>query len=151
MPEQLLGEDIRRQVAQILEGIDSDVELVLVAGDADDTADLAEALLDEVASISPHLSAVRLGVEEAREAGFETDHTPSIHLRRPGAPAPRFRFLGAPTGYEFGTLIEDIRDVANGTTSLSDETKEYLASLSGRGGPNGEAAPLHLEVFSTPT
>jgi glutaredoxin-like protein len=53
------------------------------------------------------------------------------------------RFSGSPAGYEFATLIEDIR-MARGqeTLGLSPGTVQTLAHLTG---------PLHLQVFVTPT
>ncbi|HEY8531034.1 MAG TPA: thioredoxin family protein [Limnochorda sp.] len=51
-------------------------------------------------------------------------------------------FFGAPAGYEFRTLMEDLVDVSRGTTSLSDETRAALRGLS---------RPVHIQVFVTPT
>jgi glutaredoxin-like protein len=52
------------------------------------------------------------------------------------------RFYGVPAGYEFSTLVEDIIDVSNGTTNLSQETKEELKKLT---------MPVHIQAFVTPT
>lgn len=52
------------------------------------------------------------------------------------------RFYGVPSGYEFASLIGDILDVSLGESGLSPETKTALANLT---------APLHLQVFTTPT
>jgi glutaredoxin-like protein len=52
------------------------------------------------------------------------------------------RFYGSPAGYEFATLIEDIRMASRGTTDLSPATVETLRHLT---------TPLHLQVFVTPT
>jgi glutaredoxin-like protein len=52
------------------------------------------------------------------------------------------RFFGIPTGYEFGTLIEDMIMVSKGDSGLQPSTREALAQL---------AEPVHLQVFVTPT
>ncbi len=52
------------------------------------------------------------------------------------------RFFGIPTGYEFGTLIEDIIMVSKGDSGLEPETRLALATLK---------EPVHLQVFVTPT
>jgi len=52
------------------------------------------------------------------------------------------RFYGIPSGYEFGTLIEDIIMVSKGDSGLEQQTRETLATL---------AEPVHLQVFVTPT
>jgi len=49
---------------------------------------------------------------------------------------------GLPSGYEFGTLIDAILDVSSGQSGLSDATKAALAEVK---------APVHIQVFSTPT
>ena len=52
------------------------------------------------------------------------------------------RFFGSPAGYEFATLIEDTQMASRGITDLAEETIEALSHLT---------APLHLQVFVTPT
>lgn len=52
------------------------------------------------------------------------------------------RFFGIPSGYEFGTLIEDIIMVSKGDSGLEPETRLALATLN---------EPVHLQVFVTPT
>jgi glutaredoxin-like protein len=52
------------------------------------------------------------------------------------------RFYGIPSGYEFASLVEAIRLVANGESKLSPEGKAFL---------DGLTADIHLQVFVTPT
>jgi glutaredoxin-like protein len=52
------------------------------------------------------------------------------------------RFYGIPSGYEFTSLLEAVRMAATGQPDLSDETVEFLSSLS---------EPVHMQVFVTPT
>jgi hypothetical protein len=52
------------------------------------------------------------------------------------------RFFGLPSGYEFMTLLEDLVDLSTGSTRLSDTTRQAVADL---------PAPVHLQVFVTPT
>ena len=52
------------------------------------------------------------------------------------------RFYGVPSGYEFMTLIGDIRDVSRGESGLSEETKLMLLRVKD---------PVHFQVFTTPT
>jgi len=52
------------------------------------------------------------------------------------------RFYGAPDGYEFATLVEDIRLVSRGDADLMPATRDVLAHL---------RSPLHIQVFVTPT
>ncbi len=52
------------------------------------------------------------------------------------------RFFGAPAGYEFSTLVEDIIAVGTGTLPISEASKEELAKLS---------KSAHIQVFVTPS
>ncbi len=52
------------------------------------------------------------------------------------------RLYGIPAGYEFGTLIEDIRLVSAGESGLSPETRATVAKLT---------RPIRIQVFITPT
>jgi glutaredoxin-like protein len=52
------------------------------------------------------------------------------------------RYLGIPAGLEFGTLLEDLAAVSRGTTTLKQESRTKLASLT---------KPVHVQVFVTPT
>jgi alkyl hydroperoxide reductase subunit AhpF len=101
-----------------------------------------EALMQEVAELSDRLTVEvhDLGAEPdaARNAGVE--HIPTVLVH--GSNAGSVRFLGAPSGYEFSTLIADIVDVSNGNIVLSEETLEALKDIT---------EPVHIQVFSTPT
>ncbi len=52
------------------------------------------------------------------------------------------RFYGIPSGYEFISLLEDIKMVSAGNSGLQPKTREVLGRLK---------EPLHLQVFVTPT
>ena len=69
----------------------------------------------------------------------EIDRVPAFVCK--GAARGRVRFFGIPSGYEFSGLIADLVDVSTGTTSLSDETREYLSALTEN---------VNIKVFTTP-
>jgi glutaredoxin-like protein len=52
------------------------------------------------------------------------------------------RFYGIPSGYEFASLVEAVRLVANGEVKLSPEGRSFLDGLD---------SDIHLQVFVTPT
>ncbi len=52
------------------------------------------------------------------------------------------RLYGIPSGYEFGTLIEDIKLVSAGDSGLTPATREMVAKLT---------KPVRIQVFITPT
>jgi len=100
------------------------------------------ALLEDVASLSDRITLrvhdVRTESDLARDAGIS--RVPTLVLR--GAARGVVRYLGIPAGLEFGTLLEDLAAVSRGTTTLQQESRTKLASLT---------KPVHVQVFVTPT
>jgi glutaredoxin-like protein len=99
-------------------------------------------LLEDVASLSDRITLsvhdVRTEADLARETGVR--RVPTLVLR--GAARGVVRYLGIPAGLEFGTLLEDLGAVSRGTTTLNQESRAKLASLT---------KPVHVQVFVTPT
>jgi glutaredoxin-like protein len=52
------------------------------------------------------------------------------------------RYFGIPSGYEFGSLIEDIRMVGARDSGLSPASRQRMAQIQ---------TPVHIQVFVTPT
>jgi glutaredoxin-like protein len=100
------------------------------------------ALMEDVASLSDRLTLslhdIRRDAEAARQMGVH--HVPTLVLR--GAAKGVVRYVGIPAGLEFATLLEVLEAVARGRTPLTEDTRAKLASL---------AAPVHIQVFVTPT
>lgn len=99
-------------------------------------------LLDEVASLSDKITIETHDLlkddELAKEYGIEK--IPAVILT--GKNKGKIRFFGIPSGYEFSSLIEGIKDVSKGTTDLSEDTKKELAKIT---------KETHIQVFVTPT
>jgi len=76
--------------------------------------------------------------EKARELAI--DKIPAITII--GRKDYKVRFFGIPSGYEFATLTDDLVDISQGATRLSDKTKEKLGAVD---------KPVHIQVFVTPT
>jgi glutaredoxin-like protein len=100
------------------------------------------ALLEDVASLSDQITLtvhdVRTESDLARDTGVS--RVPTLVLR--GAARGVVRYPGIPAGLEFGTLLEDLAAVSHGTTTLQQESRTKLASLT---------KPVHVQVFVTPT
>ncbi len=89
----------------------------------------AEALLTEVADLSPRLTLTKhdLYAEAEVAAATGVDKVPALVLRgADGEPDGRVRFFGLPSGYEFATLVDSIVAVSQGTPSLRATTLERL-------------------------
>ena len=104
-------------------------------------------LLEEVAATHDLISLSMHDIEKDKAAAekFNVDKAPGVVIAaKDGAEITDLgiRFLGIPSGHEFGTLINDILLVSKRDSGLSPKTREYLKGLD---------QPLLLQVFVTPT
>jgi alkyl hydroperoxide reductase subunit AhpF len=107
-----------------------------------ETCAQTEQLLEEVANLSDKLT---LTVHELSSAADEAashgiDRVPAFVVK--GAARGRMRFFGIPSGYEFSSFISDLVDASIGSTDLSEETREFLQSLT---------QDVSIKVFTTPS
>jgi glutaredoxin-like protein len=150
----MLNAEIQGQVRDLFGGLAAPVKLVVFTqgeGGALECEMCRETreLLDEVAALSDKLSVeVRDFVAEAElAAAYGIDKIPAVAVVRGGdngEPDKDYgiRLYGIPSGYEFGTLIEDITMVSSGDPGLAPKTLAVLESLPG---------PIEIQVFVTPT
>lgn len=133
----------RKALTQEFETLTQPVKLILFtqALDCEMCGD-TEKLLQEVVALSDkvtlEISNIHLDKERAQQFGI--DKTPAIVVMN--GQDYGIRNYGIPAGYEFATLIEDIRMVSQGDSGLQAETKAALQKIS---------KPLHFQVFVTPT
>jgi len=142
----LLSERDRQTVQSHLAGLTHDVTLLFFTQTigAPDTALIARQVIDEVAGLSERVSVeeVNLILDREKSAQFGIDRIPAIVLLRDGADT-RMRFLGAPAGYEFSSLIESIILAGTDDSGLSEDSKQLIAEKA--------TAPMDIKVFVTPT
>lgn len=147
----LLTPEIQEQIRAAFAPLEEEVKLVVFTqgeGGALECDFCAETrnLIDEVAALSDKITVeVRDFVRDAEIVEeFGIDKIPAVAVTRGGAEPKDFgiRLYGIPSGYEFGTLIEDIRMVSVNEPGLNEATLKDLARLT---------EPVHLQVFVTPT
>jgi glutaredoxin-like protein len=99
-------------------------------------------LVEEVAALSDQLSVEVYDFEKdsAVAEAHGIDKIPAVAIV--GAKDYGVRLDGIPAGYEFGTLIEDIKRVSSGDSGLTPATREMVAKLT---------RPVRIQVFTTPT
>jgi hypothetical protein len=96
------------------------------------------------AALSPHvrLEYLDLPTPEQRAAlGLEPGEGGPLTVIS-GAARGRVRYLGGPLGYEFGSFIRGLIDVARGESGLTADSRQALAKVT---------TPVHIKVFFTPT
>jgi glutaredoxin-like protein len=139
----MLNEQIRASVASALADLKDPVSLKVFTQEMEcqyckETRELAE----EVAALSDKISVEVYDFEADKLAVDELaiDKIPAIAVV--GAKDYGVRLYGIPSGYEFGTLIEDIKMVSAGDSGLSAATRGMLAKLT---------KSVRIQVFTTPT
>lgn len=143
---------MERQVRQIFAGLPHPVTLlafvrsVFNPGTCESCGQMRE-LVRELASISDGrvlAETYDLDAEPPEAILYGIDKAPALVVL--GGESGRrdfgIRFFGTPVGYEFATLIEDIRLASAGTADLAGPTLDALSRLT---------VPLQLNVFVTPT
>jgi glutaredoxin-like protein len=142
-----LNASLRGELQGFLAGLPRPVTLLAFVRQGCGTCAETQDLVEGLASLSDGKIQVEVYDLDAHpiEAGrHAVDKAPAVVVL--GGETGRrdfgIRFYGLPDGYEFATLIEDIRMASETTTDLSPATLDLLAHL---------ATPLHLRVFVTPT
>jgi glutaredoxin-like protein len=105
---------------------------------------VAKQVVDEVAALSDLVSVeeVNLILDTERTTEFGIDRVPAIALLRDGEDT-RLRFLGAPAGYEFTSLVEAVVLAGTGESGLAPESRTAIAER--------VTGPLDIKVFVTPS
>jgi len=142
----LLSDQDRQTVARHLDVIIHPVKILLFTQTigAPDSVLVARQVLDEVASLNEHVTIeeVNLILDKDRAAQYGIEEVPGLVLLR-GDEDTRMRFLGAPAGYEFMSLIEAIILAGTDDSGLTQTSKDLIASQ--------VSGPLDIQVFVTPT
>ncbi|MGD2104373.1 MAG: thioredoxin family protein [Anaerolineae bacterium] len=139
----LLNEEVREEVREQLAGLATPVRLVMFTQELEcQYCSETRQLIEEVAALSERLQAEIYDFVSDKDVAdeYEIDKIPATAIV--GEQDYGIRFYGIPSGYEFTSLLDAIKSVANGRTELSEETQSYLSNLT---------EPVHLQVFVTPT
>jgi glutaredoxin-like protein len=142
----LLSEQDRQTVRGHLAVIEEPVRLLLFTQTfgAPDTVLIAKQVLDEIVGLCDHLTLeeVNFVLEQDRARQYGVEQIPTIVLLK-GDQDTRIRFLGAPAGYEFMSLIEAVILAGTSDSGLTPDSRALVAKH--------VTAPLDIQVFVTPT
>ena len=142
----LLSEQDRQTVRGHLAVIEDPVRLLLFTQTfgAPDTVRVAKQVLDEIVSLCDHLSLeeVNFVLEQDRAREYGVEQIPTIVVLK-GDQDTRIRFLGAPAGYEFMSLIEAVILAGTNDSGLTPDSRAMVAEH--------VTEPLDIKVFVTPT
>lgn len=142
----LLSEQDRQIVRNRLAAITHRVGILFFSQTigAPDEALTTKQILDEIVSLDARITLedVNLILDKERAAQYGIDRIPAIVLLRDGEDT-RIRFLGAPAGYEFASLVDALVLAGTGVSGLSPESRQLIATRA--------TAPLDIKVFVTPS
>ena len=139
----MLKEKDRDKVIKIFKDIEKDVGIVMFTQETECSfCEATRTLLEEISGLSGKISLqVHDFVADSEEAKkYGIDKIPATILL--GDKDYGIRFYGPPAGYEFATLIEDIRDVGRRDPGLGKDVMNELAKI-------GQA--VHMQVLISPT
>jgi alkyl hydroperoxide reductase subunit AhpF len=107
-----------------------------------ETCNDVQQLLQEIEGTSDKLSLETHNLDQEPEVArlYGVSRVPALVLT--GHQGGAVRYFGAPAGYEFTTLLQDIQQISKSETALSAETREALETIE---------EPIHIQVFVTPT
>ena len=112
-----------------------------------ETCLLTRQILDELPLLSDRISIeeVNFVLENDKAAQFGIDRVPAIAVLGhddSGDHDSRIRFLGAPSGYEFISLVQAVLLVGGRASSLTQENLQRISAVD---------TPVTMRVFTTPT
>jgi alkyl hydroperoxide reductase subunit AhpF len=146
--EKFLDENVKKQLTEVFGNLDHTVVLLFFSGEENcdycrDTRELLREL--KVISGKIELREFERGKDDEDVKKYNVDKTPTIiATRKKGDDLIDYgiRFAGIPAGHEFSAFINAIISVSTDQSTLSAQTKEFLAGLK---------QPINLQVFTTPT
>ncbi len=108
-----------------------------------ESAVTTRSILRELASLSPTVTVedVNFVLDKDRAAALGITGIPAIAIMR-GETDTGMRFLGAPAGYEFASLVDAIVLAGTDTPGLSERSLAIIGSIT---------EPVDIKVFVTPT
>jgi len=113
-----------------------------------DTCLTTRQILDELPPLSDKISIeeVNLVLDRDKATRYGVDRAPAVVPvavdEGGGATDSRIRFLGAPSGYEFISLVHAVLLVGGRGSELTEENRAALAQVD---------RPVKMQVFTTPT
>jgi alkyl hydroperoxide reductase subunit AhpF len=113
-----------------------------------ETCDQAKQILSELPPLSEKITLDEINVvlDKDKAATYSVDRAPAIAIVSIDAAGvehdTRMRFLGAPSGYEFVSLVHAVLLAGGGESQLTPESRARVAAVD---------RPVTMQVFSTPT
>ncbi len=101
-------------------------------------------LVDELAALNDKINVVKYVFEDNKDMveKYSVEKYPATIVAPKGALDGRIVYYGIPSGYEFGSLIEDIENVSINDADVSKKAIDLLSKID---------KPVTIKVYVTPT
>lgn len=124
----------------------NEVDLVVFTSDDADCKYCKESvqLADEVSQTSGKIKLIVYNFDKDKDAAkdYGIEKYPATIVSRKGEKDGRIRYYGLPSGYEFGSLVDDIKNVSKWEADVSSKALEILNKID---------KPVTIRVYVTPT
>lgn len=139
----LLNAEIAEQVAEMLEDLEDDVQLVVFTTKIDcQYCNEIVRLAEEVAATSSKVTVAAYDFDTETEKAAEYNVTLAPVTVIVGKQDYGLRYYGLTLGHELSTLLYGIQRASRGEPDLDPQTLDYLSGLT---------QPVNIQVFVTPT
>ncbi len=135
----VLDEKTRNDVKKMFGLMKNPVRVMLFEEHGNGFSQFAKQILTEVSELDDN---IKLGVYNASDqlfSAYNVEKTPCVMLKSNGM---NFKYYGAPSGYQFQPMVENIIDVSFNFTHLNDKVRSKVLKVQ---------KPTSVKLFVTPT
>ena len=121
-----------------------DVKLIVFIKEGEDCKYCAETvtLCNELTELNKKITCDVVKENDPLVSKYNIEKYPAIIVTGNGIEDSRVRYYGIPSGYEFGTLIEDIEEVSRAKKEIDEKALAKISTIN---------KPVRIKVFVTPT
>ncbi|MCL4329429.1 MAG: thioredoxin family protein [Candidatus Thermoplasmatota archaeon] len=139
-------EDVKYLEQEFSKHLKDNVDLVVFTSSSGECKYCKETveLATEVAAINNKIELKVYDFDKDKDAveKYQVSKYPATIVSLSGDQNGRIKYYGIPSGYEFGSLIEDLKVVSNGDSGISSKAMEIISKVD---------KPVKIKVYVTPT
>ena len=140
-----LDDNLKAELKKQLSVITKNVKMILFTQELEcQFCRETKQILTELSEVSDKISLdVKNFINDKEEsAKYGVDKIPATVLLDENDKDYGIKFYGIPSGYEFASLLEDLKLLGTGTTGFTTEVEEQIKNVD---------TDVHMQVFVTPT
>ena len=141
----VLDDKTKSEIKEMLKELKNDVNIVFFEKDDCQFCQPIDEIYTDLSNLNEHVKYAKFHIvkdaEKAKE--FGADEAPITFIK--GKNKGKVVYYGIPSGYEFASLLEDIKMADSGDAKASESMKKLAEKLDSSG------TKLRLQVFVTPT